>query len=289
LSESLRTVERTLALLKLFSREVPEMSVAEIVRRSGMPRAVVQRIIVTLENEGFLERSADPRKLRVGFAACELGALHLSHSPLVQAGRDVLRRLAAESGFPVYLGNLTGSEISILAVQEGRMPIRFLWAPGDRLPIATTALGKAMLMHLATDEIDALIGSQTLPGLSPHSLRTRAELDHQLAAYAGKDWIPAFEESFPGVYAVGSAVLSAAGRPIAGVSVSFLRDESDADQVRRIGEATLDAARAVGERLASFAAYGSPAAIGPLSRISRVEAPSADATPNDRPPLPTGD
>lgn len=252
------------------------MTVAEIVRRSGMPRAVVQRIIVTLENEGFLERSADPRKLRVGFAACQLGALHLSHSPLVQAGRNMLRRLAEACGFPVYLGTLTGSEISILAVQEGRMPIRFLWAPGDRLPSATTALGKAMLMHLAADEIDVLLGSQTLPGLGPHSLRTRAELDTQLAAYADKGWIPAFEESFPGVYAVGSAVLSTAGHPVAGLSVSFLRDESDADQVQRIGEATLEAARAIGERLASFAAYGSPSHMAASPRMANVDPVSAD-------------
>jgi DNA-binding IclR family transcriptional regulator len=289
LSESLRTVERALALLKLFSHEVPEMTVAEIARRSGMPRAVVQRIIVTLENEGFLERSSDPRKLRVGFAACQLGALHLSHSPLVQAGRDILRRLAQETGFPVYLGTLIASEVSILAVHEGRMPIRFLWAPGDRLPIATTALGKAMLMHLAADEIDTLLGSKTLPSLGPHSLRTRAELDAQLAAYADRAWIPAFEESFPGVYAVGSAVLSTAGYPVAGLSVSFLRDESDADQVQRIGEAILDAARALSERLASFAAYGSPSLKGTPPRRATVDPASAETAAPQRPSPPTGD
>ena len=255
--ESLKTVERTLALLKLFNRTDSEMTVADLVRRSQMPRAVVQRIIFTLEREGFLERSPISFRYRIGVAACELGALYLAGNPLVQSSDAILRQLADEAEFPVYLGTRIGAEVTILALHQGQTAIRFLWSPGDRLPVATTALGKAMLMHMDPAVLDSLIGRGVLPGLSAQSIRTRAELDAQLDNYRASGWVPAFEESLPGVYAIGAAILSDIGAPLAGISVSFLRNESDAGQLERIGSLVLEAAAAISERSRILSEYGS--------------------------------
>jgi DNA-binding IclR family transcriptional regulator len=271
--ESLKTVERTLALLKLFNRTDSEMTVADLVRRSRMPRAVVQRIIFTLEREGFLERSPISFRYRIGVAACELGALYLAGNPLVQSSDAILRQLAGDAEFPVYLGTRIGAEVTILALHQGQTAIRFLWSPGDRLPVATTALGKAMLMHLDPAVLDSLIGRGVLPGLSAQSIRTRAELDAQLDNYRARGWVPAFEESLPGVYAIGAAILSDIGAPLAGISVSFLRNESDAGQLERIGSLVLEAAAAISERSGILSEYGSRPTIPKIGQPDRRPSP----------------
>ena len=265
--ETLKTVERTLALLRTFDRASPEMTVAELVRRLGLPRTVVTRILATLEEEEFLERVPGTLKYRAGIAACELGALYLVGNPLVQSSHEVLRALSENTGFPVYLGTRYGAEVFILALHEGRMPVRFTWSAGDRLPIATTALGKAMLAQMPGDELDALLGSGLLPGLTEGSLRTRAELDSQLAAYAHKGWVPAFEESFPGVHAVGTAVLAPDGAVVAGISISFIRNDREPDQIETMGRLVADAALAIGRNLLTYQAYGAEHASAPKFRL----------------------
>jgi DNA-binding IclR family transcriptional regulator len=254
--ETLKTVERTLELLKAFGRGTPELTVAELVARMGMPRSVVVRILATLERAGFVERVAgNSRLFRVGLGACEFGALYFVGNPLLRSAEDVLHDLAERTGFTAYLGTLNGAEVVIQTLREGRTPVRFIWQAGDRLPVATTALGKAMLMHLDRVQIDAILGVGRVAGLTAGSIRTRAELDAKLALYAPKGWIPASEESFPGVFAVGAAVLDPNGAPMAGVSLSFLRDSADPDQVATTGAAVLEAARVVARRLGPSVAY----------------------------------
>lgn len=255
--ESLKTVERTLALLRSFSRAAPELSVSDLVTRLAMPRSVVVRMLATLEKADFIERApGNPRLFRIGLGAGEVGSLYFLGHPLLRETEDILDGLAERTGFTAYLGTIHGTEAVVLASREGRLPVRFVWHAGQRLPVATTALGKAMLMHMDSEQVDDTLGSGPLAGLTACSLRSRAELATQLAASAHRGWVAAFEESFPGVHAVGAALLDLKGTPVAGISLSFLRDPSDLEQVDAMGSAVLEAARTISRRLSSSQAYG---------------------------------
>ncbi|MBV9749750.1 MAG: IclR family transcriptional regulator [Acetobacteraceae bacterium] len=256
-AESLKTVERTLALLKAFGRATPELSVSDLVDRLVVPRSVVVRMLATLEQAEFVERvPGNPRLFRIGIGAGEVGSLYFHTSPLLRGAEDVLGGLAERTGFTAYLGTIHGAEAVILALREGRTPVRFIWQAGERLPVATTSFGKAMLMHMGREQVDRMLGSGPLARLTEGSVRTRAELDAQLARCAHKGWVPAFEESFPGVYAVGAALLDAQGAPVAGISLSFLRNSADPAQVETMGSSVLEAARTISRRLALSDAYG---------------------------------
>jgi DNA-binding IclR family transcriptional regulator len=254
--ETLRTVERTLELLKSFGNGSPALSVAELVEKLGMPRTVVTRMLATLEKAKFVERMPGNHRLfRVGLGACEVGAQYLTGHPLLRVTEDVLHDLTARTGHTAYLGTTYGNEVVILALREGRHSVRYTWQAGERLPVATTALGKAMLLHLDPARIDSMLGGGALAGLTEASLRTRRQLDAQLATYARKGWVPAFEESFPGVLAVGAAVLDPAGTPVAGISLSLPHSGIETSRIESIGSTVLEAARGISRRLAPGEGY----------------------------------
>jgi DNA-binding IclR family transcriptional regulator len=248
-------MERTLRVLRSFSRARSELTVAELVSILELPRSVVTRIVATLEQAQFLERKAGSFKYRIGIAACELGATYLAGNRLTDYSREILRDLAERTGHTVYMGVLQGQDVVIVSTFEGRAPVRFIWAVGDRLPISATACGKAMLLQTPPGQIDLLLGNSTLPGLTPNSINTRSLLNEQLEEHRLKGWIPALEESLPGVYVVGAALLDATGQTLAGISVSFLRDVTDSNQIEKLGGAVLDAARAINRRIAPHYAY----------------------------------
>jgi DNA-binding IclR family transcriptional regulator len=257
MSETLKTVEKTLQVLRAFQRGETELSTAEICRKLKVSRTAVTRILATLEQAGFLERASDGVKYRIGVAACEVGALYLTDNPLTKLADQTMLGLAQQTGFTSYLGKLYGDEIVILGVREGSQPIRFLWTPGDRLPAATTATGKAMLMSMDRSELDRILGIGRLTGLTAQSLQTREDLDRQLDRHRAGRWVPMAEESYPGVCGVGAAIVDVTGAPIAGISLSFLGGADEGLSLERYGELIVAAADAISQKLRAQGSYSS--------------------------------
>ena len=85
MDENLKTVERTLALLRSFSRATPELSVSNLVARLPVPRGVVARMLATLEKAELIECvPGNPRLFCVGLGAGEVGSLHFLSHPLLR-------------------------------------------------------------------------------------------------------------------------------------------------------------------------------------------------------------
>lgn len=265
--ETSQTATRALALLREFSRETPELGIPELTRRLALPRSIVVRLANTLEEAGFLERGIDGR-YRVGIAACEVGAVHLVGNPLTRVANEVIEGLTESTGLTTYLGVVYGVDVVILALCEGRHPVRFTWSAGSRLPITTTALGKAILMHHSASEIDTLLGTDRVAGLTERSLKTRADLDAQLEASRPNGWIMAVDESYPGIVAIGSAVLDAAGRPLAGISLSLIGYPEEPQQYGRL---VREAAEAITRRVVAYGGYGESADFDATLRMRPAE------------------
>src|SRR5699024_8003319 len=149
------------------------------------------------------------------------------------------------------LGVLDQDDVVMLTYREGTLPVRFVWKEGDRLPCTSTALGKAILMHLSDEEITRHLGEGgTLRGLTERSLRTRQQLDAELVEVRQRGWALQQEESNLGVTAVGSAILDGNGYPIAGISVSFFDYPPDPARKEACAKVVVDAARNLSKQVA---------------------------------------
>ena len=94
---------RGLQLLSQFSRERPELSGAELARQLELPRASVFRMLCTLEQAGFLERSADGVHYKLGLGVLRLGFELLASMELTELGRPVIEELRERSGHSAHL------------------------------------------------------------------------------------------------------------------------------------------------------------------------------------------
>ena len=89
-------LERGLRILCEFSRREPTLTAPELARRLGVPRSTVFRLLMTLENMGFVERTDDGRAHRLGVAVLRLGFEYLASLELTQLGTPLLQRLCEE-------------------------------------------------------------------------------------------------------------------------------------------------------------------------------------------------
>jgi DNA-binding IclR family transcriptional regulator len=125
------------------------LTLAQIVRRTGLPRSSAHRMLERLVQLRWLRRSG--RDYELGMRLVELGSLAVHQDRLVRAAGPLLGELHRATGLVVHLAVLDGPDVVYLD-KVGDSPL----APmptrvGSRQPAHCTAVGKAMLAYRDED------------------------------------------------------------------------------------------------------------------------------------------
>ncbi|OBB85217.1 IclR family transcriptional regulator [Mycobacterium colombiense] len=125
------------------------LTLAQIVRRTGLPRSSAHRMLERLVQLRWLRRSG--RDYELGMRLVELGSLAVHQDRLVRAAGPLLGELHRATGLVVHLAVLDGPDVVYLD-KVGDSPL----APiptrvGSRQPAHCTAVGKAILAYRDED------------------------------------------------------------------------------------------------------------------------------------------
>ena len=141
--ETSQTLDRGLRILEVIGESADGLTVTELAQTMGIGRTVVYRLVVTLEQHGFLRRAADGR-CRLGFA---LLGMARQIQPLI---RDVavpaLRLLADAVGATAHLTIVDGADaLTAVVVEPTRSDLHVAYRLGARQPLHANAGGRAVL------------------------------------------------------------------------------------------------------------------------------------------------
>jgi IclR family transcriptional regulator, acetate operon repressor len=221
-------LHRVLSVLEAFRGDEDAVSPAELVRRTGLPRSTVYRIVAVLAGEGLIERQADTARL--GVRLFELGQRVPRQRVLRDAAAPYLRDLREATRQTVHLAILEGSEVvyvDILPSPGGPpLPSRI----GGRLPAHVTGVGKAMLAFSPPDTLRAVLGGR-LARVAPRSTVAPGLLARQLEGVRDCGVAYDHEESGPGIVCAASPVFGGGGEVLGALSVSGWATRFRPDQV----------------------------------------------------------
>ncbi|MEX2259441.1 MAG: helix-turn-helix domain-containing protein, partial [Woeseia sp.] len=85
-------------MLKLFTPERAEMTLAELSKAAGLNKTTTHRLLQALQSESLVERNAATSVYSLGPGLMALGVQALASSDLRKRVRPVLRSLARETG-----------------------------------------------------------------------------------------------------------------------------------------------------------------------------------------------
>lgn len=143
-AETSQTLDRGLRVLELLAHATGGLTVTELAQRLGVGRAVVYRLLATLEDHGLVRRSAADARIRLG-----LGILQMAHrvQPMLRAAAlPVLRRLAEELGATAHLTIAEGNEaLAVAVVEPSWTDYHVAYRVGSRHPLERGAAGRAIL------------------------------------------------------------------------------------------------------------------------------------------------
>lgn len=152
-----RALKRGLDVLREVSRS-HGVRPADIAQKLGLARGTAYRIIETLEELGYVVRSATDGRFHVTQYARSLGEGFDIHASVSQAAGPELINLGARFLWPVHLATYDGCAMVIQESTQPRSPFSIArQLVGRRLPMLRTAAGHAYLAFCPDAERESIL------------------------------------------------------------------------------------------------------------------------------------
>src|SRR3954469_11318109 len=181
------------------------LTVSDLARQLGLPKASTAHLCLALEGERLLSRVDAGYQL--GRRLVELGGAYLATIDQVQEFYAACRRQPHISRQTARVAVLDGLDVLYLARYDGTQPIRLTANIGDRFPAHCTATGKALLAMLDPRAVaERLRGHHRLVGLTERSITDPAVLRTELDSVRRLGYAVDDEETTPGVTCLAVAV-----------------------------------------------------------------------------------
>lgn len=175
---ALQMVSRVSAILRALENQPIGLSLGQIAKATGLPRATVHRIVDALELEQFV--AADPLNggVRLGAAVTRLAAS--SFADFKSSVRPYLESLCRRVQETVVLTTFRHGRLTIVDQVPPERPLHVVISPSVQLNPCYTASGKAQFATLPDDEILDLVPAWLNPP-TPNAIGTIPEFMAQIA------------------------------------------------------------------------------------------------------------
>lgn len=191
------------------------LTLAQVVRRTGLPRSSAHRMLERLVQLRFLSRRG--RDYELGMRLVELGHLAVHQDRVHRAAVPFLWDLHGATGLVVHLAILDGTDVVYLDKVGDRLAAALPSRVGSRHPAHCTGVGKAILAYSEESRLTDF-ATDLLTRKTSYSISTRAQLRAELNKVRAHGVAFDREESVPGFGCV-AAPIGTMDEAIAAVSV----------------------------------------------------------------------
>lgn len=217
----MRSVAVALAVLEAVSENQPA-GVTELARALELPKSTTQRVLATLSELGWIRATDEaPTRWMITSKASAIGARLQPDQELRAAVAPAMRALADATGETIHFSVPDQRHIVLIDKVEGQNPVRTTTAIGNRAPAHATSAGQAILSALPEPTCRKLLSGTPLEALTPATLVDLEQLMAELAVVRQRRYALVVRGRHVDVAAVGAAVLSSVGSPVAALSISM--------------------------------------------------------------------
>jgi DNA-binding IclR family transcriptional regulator len=236
---------RAVRLLKRFTIERPEMSLAELSKASGLNKTTTHRLLRALQSEALIDRNPATGAYCLGAGLMALGVQALASSDLRRRVRPVLRALARDTGETATLEVPVEDSMLILDEVAGRHVIGAAGNIGTRWPMHATSTGKA---YMAFDEgcLDRI--GDNLEPLTRKTLVRRDAFQAQIVDIRRRGFASTVDELEDGFAAVATVIRGPLGDVQGALSIGGPTQRMDASKRAALGAALCHAAQRLSPR-----------------------------------------
>lgn len=237
-----QSLERGLAIIRVFDADRPRLTVSEIAQVSGLTRAAVRRFLFTLTELGYVQPHGNGYELTP--QVLELGYSYLSALTFPEVALPHLEKLVAETGEASEGSILDRDDIVYVVRVPGPALMTISVSVGARRPAYNTAMGRVMLANLPAPRLETYLETAKLEPMLPDTITDVGALREELTKVREQGYALVSQELEIGLVAVAVPVRDRHGQARAAINLStHIGRKSAADMralVPRVQQAAAD-------------------------------------------------
>jgi DNA-binding IclR family transcriptional regulator len=203
-----QSVERAAGLLALLGHLGRPASLAELAEASGLERATTWRLLTTLEEVGFVERTGRSG-FSVGYGLVAIAAC-VDEGTIARALRPRLELLARDTGVTAALSVVKSGRLLVVDQADPPSVLAVNWV-GKEFPLHTSSPGKLVLADLPPEALDDLL-ARPLERLTGKTITDPKRLRAELTVVRRSGVAVSNEEFEDGCVGISAAVKDQFGR-----------------------------------------------------------------------------
>ncbi|WP_297203057.1 IclR family transcriptional regulator C-terminal domain-containing protein [uncultured Pluralibacter sp.] len=172
-------LQKGLAIVQLFSREFPRLTVPQVAKMSGLTPSAARRFLLTLLHERYLE--TDGRHYWLTPKTLRLGQAYVDSARFPRMVRPVVEYIASRSEEHASVGVIDDDELVYIA-RSNHTPFSSTSVRlGERVPVYCTAGGRLWLASLPEAECIAVLQRLKREQRTPYTTTGVPELMDKIA------------------------------------------------------------------------------------------------------------
>src|SRR6201987_3630213 len=211
-------LEKGLDILELLASVSESLTHSEIATRLGRTITEVFRMLVCLEERGYLSRAGTDERYQLTLKLFEIVHQHRPLQRLITQARPLVQRVASETSQSCHLAMLNSAEVVVVAQADAPGNMGFSVRPGANIDLLNTASGHVILAFQSDEVRSRALGARRLrsgkptpAGLYRHLDQIRRRGYEELASY-----------QVHGVVNVSYPILNQHGEAIAAMTTPFI-------------------------------------------------------------------
>jgi DNA-binding IclR family transcriptional regulator len=244
-----QSVVRSFDLLEAVA-SADEAGLVDLANRTGLQPSTTHRLLATLIECGYVVQDPQTHRYRLSHKVVELaGGPEHRIERLRTAARPQLVAIRDATEETTNLCVMDRFTVVYIDQAESWHAVRMLTEIGRRVPAHACGAGKVMLAHHPREGIEGLLGREPFERLTPHTLRTAAELEQELDRARARGFAIDDEEFEDGVACVAAPILGPRGEVVAAISVSGPAARLERADLAEIGKLVLEHVREISREL----------------------------------------
>ncbi|NOU65453.1 helix-turn-helix domain-containing protein [Paenibacillus sp. LMG 31461] len=245
---TIQSIDKALDLIELLA-EHGSLNLLELTDLLDQPKSSTYRIVLTLENRGFISRDDENGKYCLGYKQLMLTRGMLERNTLRSAALHEMKKLSEMYGDTINLGVLLEGEVLYVEILESTQPLRMTDTVGSKSPFHATAMGKAMAAFLPEEKVKELITLQGLPALTKNTIVSEAQFQLKLQQVREQGFALDDQEIVEGARCLAAPIFNMYGNVEGAVSMSGAMHRFADEVIPEMAESIKAAANRISRKL----------------------------------------
>lgn len=224
-----QSLDRGITVIRSFSAETSRQTLADVSRVTGLTRATARRLLLTLEQLGYVR--SDGKHFELTARVLDIGYSFVASLNVNNIAQPFMEQFSETVNESSSISVLDDTDIVYVARVPTKRIMTVSIGLGSRFPAYQTSMGRVLLAELTDDEIADVFERSDRSRATERSVTTATQLIDAVRTAQSQGYALVDQELEIGVRSIAAPLRNAAGSAIASMNVSTSVGRTDLEAI----------------------------------------------------------